>query len=241
MSDLIAVSDLHIGDKDFSENDFTYFLHKVANRTDRFVLNGDNFDCSKVGTEDAMEKARQINKYIDQLGCESVFILGNHDNSLKGFRDIKIGSNGMFKRQYNIEIAGIRYRFMHGHQYDEAWLKLKPVVSLYLRFQGWIEKTFKVKRLGSQKSLSGYSKGKVFLKYVDAIVEEAIEHNTDTDFLIIGHAHYYYLDLSTKPKILIIPDWINRRGFIEINGRDITVSAFHGDGASTITISNISL
>ena len=116
----IIVSDLHIGSRYFSHQDFERFLENIS-EDQELILNGDIIDNPKAHLNPPHQRILDLIKHISYRQ-KVVWVKGNHDN---GYISREFG-NVHFKHLHNIEH---RLLIVHGHDFDE----IMPGNQVFLR------------------------------------------------------------------------------------------------------------
>jgi UDP-2,3-diacylglucosamine pyrophosphatase LpxH len=176
---VIVVSDTHLGNETQSDKDFSKFidwiaeLEKEGGKTiksggkdillkppEKLILLGDILELWSPRDEDMkytmQEGVEPFGKLIG-LGCEKIFVLGNHDEGIAEYLDVAMKSKegkeikeNIFKinnadfriinRHYPedpedrtkgfLKIGNYKYFFIHGQQFDKLFIRLGPLASI---------------------------------------------------------------------------------------------------------------
>ncbi len=176
---VIVVSDTHLGSETQSDEDFSKFidwiaaLEKEGGKTiksggkdillkppEKLILLGDILELWSPRNEDikyTMQEGIEPFGKLVGLGCEKIFVLGNHDEDiadylnvamkLKEEKEIKENifkiNNAEFRiinRHYPedpedrtkgfLQIGNYKYFFIHGQQFDKLFIRLGPLASI---------------------------------------------------------------------------------------------------------------
>ena len=217
----IVISDLHIGSLFYNEDDLLSFLDGIE--CDQLILAGDIIDMIRVPvfTESAAKILLSIGEHSDVI-----YIVGNHDISMAGFVDQKIG--GMtFLDKYEFEDCGRTFRIEHGDEYEtgivhsEFWMK---IISL---FHDWLERTF------NWNLTSWYVSYKIKRRKLRRIWD-ILKWNNDVDVIITGHSHcpecIIWVDEEQSIKTYVnCGDWVSHTSYVEINDGIVRLKKYEQD------------
>ncbi|MFW9961690.1 MAG: metallophosphoesterase [Candidatus Thorarchaeota archaeon] len=135
---LVAVSDIHLGDRASNRTGFLDFIEQYLKPNARDIsevyLLGDILDLWRRNSFSVIRDNLEILKSICSLGFQVYYIVGNHDFVMtdvsgdEGINDIHSTlrngiANLTFSFSHRITNAGKRFRFIHGHQVD-YWYSL---------------------------------------------------------------------------------------------------------------------
>ena len=169
---VIIVSDVHLGGKGSNYPDFWDFLDWLTSLPatgKTFTCDGDEVTIKKPGTlvllgdilelwdpedddrNNVLTDVLEPLTILNSLGCDIIYVIGNHDEDLLDFKhvwrkkNVEFPSNGLFDivfRSYPRKIAGTEeikglqigkttYAFLHGHQFDrvQVFYKLSKFLS----------------------------------------------------------------------------------------------------------------
>jgi UDP-2,3-diacylglucosamine pyrophosphatase LpxH len=157
----VFVSDLHLGTASCRAHDFVQFLNHL--QTEYLFLVGDIFDFWKMGIFHPMKLGKLLGAGVlrrsqltvvqkllraDRHGVKTVFVPGNHDETLRDFVGARL-SNIMFLRDVVHETTdGRRFLVLHGDCFDgvirqHRWLSIlgthafEVVAKLSIRLDRW--------------------------------------------------------------------------------------------------------
>lgn len=130
---LVAVSDIHLGDRAANRTGFVDFIERYLKPNARDIsdiyLLGDILDLWRRDSSSVIRDNLEILRSICSLGFQVYYIVGNHDFVMTdiygdaGINDIHstLGNditNLTFSLRQRTMNAGKRFRFIHGHQVD---------------------------------------------------------------------------------------------------------------------------
>tara|TARA_Y100000361_G_scaffold48767_2_gene42316 strand:+ start:4725 stop:5387 length:663 start_codon:yes stop_codon:yes gene_type:complete len=204
----LIVSDTHIGSRFCKKDDLITLLKQT--RYDQLILNGDIIEFLKIPTFTPL--VIELLNSIDYTK-EIIYVIGNHDISLKGFVG-KAFKNVKFVREYCFEENGRKFRIEHGDKYEKGLVHFRHLMKLISVFQDVLEKIFNV-------NLSAwYSKLKFNRRKVKRLWD-IMDLNADVDVLIVGHTHVpevlIWIDEEEKIKTYVnTGDWVSHATYVEI-------------------------
>ena len=193
MSNVLVVSDVHLGSPVSKVKSLAKILKNE--KYDHLIINGDLFDNKHI--ERYKNRHWKILSLIRKISKNKkvTFIKGNHDIKSKNIIKI-LGLD--FVDEYELEINGKLFLFIHFHQFDPFIFKYPLITSIaeniYYFFQ-LIDRSRKFSRWVKRTS-------KRFLKVKDNIRIKAINHIKNTKYTGIfgGHIHFAetYKDLESN-------------------------------------------
>ena len=204
----LIVSDTHIGSRFCKKDDLITLLKQT--RYDQLILNGDIIEFLKIPTFTPL--VIELLNSIDYTK-EIIYVIGNHDISLKGFVG-KAFKNVKFVREYCFEENGRKFRIEHGDKYEKGLVHFRHLMKLISVFQDVLEKIFNV-------NLSAwYSKLKFNRRKVKRLWD-IMDLNADVDVLFVGHTHVpevlIWIDEEEKIKTYVnTGDWVSHATYVEI-------------------------
>lgn len=188
----VIISDLHIGSKYYKAEELASFLGEID--YDELILAGDIIDFIKVPV--FTERAQRIIENID-FSKRIIYVVGNHDVSLKGF----VGQTVMgieFMNEYVFEEGGRVFRIEHGDKYDSMGIIRYHVCMTVLSvFHHMLEDllSFNFTSWWTQYQIKKRKARRIW---------DILKWNEDADVFIMGHTHH--------PEGLV---WINEDGDIK--------------------------
>lgn len=214
--DIVVISDVHLGTYGCHAKELLKYLKSIKPRT--IILNGDIIDIWQFSKNYWPKSHMKIVRYL--MGCiskgvKTFYIPGNHDEMLRKFAGMKLGS---FRIENKIVLDlenGKKAWFFHGDVFDvtmqhSKWLaKLGAVgydiLILINRFFNFIsEKIFHKGKISLSKKIKNSVKSAV--KFINNFEQTAadIAISNKFDYVVCGHIH--------QPEIKTI---INHEGCIE--------------------------
>ena len=195
----IIISDTHIGTKFYKSNELLSFLKNED--FDELILAGDIIDFIKIPV--FTERCMKILSSIDYESKSIIYVVGNHDESLVGLVGKKF-FNIEFKKRYDFEEGGRKFRIEHGDQYDKGAIHNKIFVKILSVLQNILEFSL------SFDFTSWWTEIQIKKHKLRSIIN-ILRHHPKIDVFIMGHTHI--------PEALI---WVNEDGTIKtyINSGD---------------------
>jgi UDP-2,3-diacylglucosamine pyrophosphatase LpxH len=168
----VVVSDVHLGGEKSNDKDFRNFLFWLTTLTvdgQAFTCDGENLTIKRPGTivllgdilelwdpedddrNNVLTDVLEPLMILNDLGCDIIYVIGNHDEDLLDFKRVWRKKNGAFPsngsfdivfRSYprkiagteeikGLQIGGKTYSFLHGQQFDhsQVFYKLSKFLS----------------------------------------------------------------------------------------------------------------
>lgn len=218
----IIISDIHIGSKFYKSAELISFLKSV--QYDQLILAGDIIDFVKVPL--FSDRAIEIVEAID-FSKEIIYIVGNHDNPLKGFIGKK--AFGMkFVERYDFKENGRKFRVEHGDAFDgTVGVSNNLFLSLLSVSQNVLEHWFNV---NLTDWVTVWKKKKRKMKNIWDI----LNRNVDVDVFICGHFHtpesIIWIDEKQVVKSYMNSgDWVSHSTFITIEDGVARLQSYRSD------------
>jgi len=221
--DILVLSDIHLGTYGCRAQELLQYLHTIKPK--KVILNGDIIDVWQFRKyyfpKSHLKVIRMFLVWLTK-GIKVYYITGNHDEVMRRFKGIKIGSLSVLNSLV-IKEKGKSFWFFHGDVFDvtmkySKWLaKLGGVgYDLLIIINTLVNKIYKL--FGKGKiSLSGKVKESVknAVKYMNDYEETAISIAIDNGFdaVICGHIHQPTIRKATTPKGTV--DYLNSGDWIE--------------------------
>ncbi|HRG01399.1 MAG: UDP-2,3-diacylglucosamine diphosphatase [Bacteroidia bacterium] len=198
--DVLVISDIHLGTYGCHAKELLHYLKTVNPQT--LVLNGDIIDIWNFSKSyfpsGHMDVLRQIMKMASH-GTNIYYITGNHDELLRKYTDIQLGSFEVVDKLV-LNLDGKKAWIFHGDVFDSSTKgyakflaklggKGYDLLILINRFINWVLKLFgKEKMSFSKKVKDSVKKAVAFVNDFETTAAElAIEKNYD--YVICGHIH----------------------------------------------------
>lgn len=197
--DLVVISDVHLGTYGCHANELLQYLKSIKPKT--LILNGDIIDIWQFSKsywpESHMKVIRRIMKFITD-GVPVYYLTGNHDEMLRKFSDLNIGSFRLTDKLV-LELDGARAWFFHGDIFDvtmqhSKWLaKLGAIgydsLILLNSFVNWCLTLMKRGKMSFSKKIK--AKFKDAVKFINNFENTAAELaiGKGYSYVVCGHIH----------------------------------------------------
>ena len=198
--DIVVISDLHLGTYGAHAEELSHYLKSINPKM--IILNGDIIDMwqfSKSYFPAAHFNVLQILINKMNQGSQIIYLTGNHDDLLRKFSDLKLGSL-QIRDKLTLKINGKNYWFFHGDVFDVSvnyakWIarlggkgydlliRLNRLVNRVLKKYGQPPKSFSKKIKNNIKNAV-----KFISDFEKTTAELAIEN--DFDYVVCGHIHH---------------------------------------------------
>lgn len=211
MEKRIVIADLHLGDK------FSKYQHALAHlgACKEIIILGDCHDRQMGGDPSVFHAFLR-----ECLSCAEkvVYIEGNHEWLPFGPDPEPLLAEVHVCDHYDITLRGLRYRFIHGHQYDFIPGKL-PLLSWFIvQCQRVIDWIFRVNIKEWVRSLSWSQKS------MQKVEEKCLKDNQNhCDVLVMGHTHRPDIRLIENTQLVVAGDFIEDATWAEIHGGRISL------------------
>jgi UDP-2,3-diacylglucosamine pyrophosphatase LpxH len=235
--DIVVISDVHLGTYGCQAKELLKYLKSIKPKT--LILNGDIIDIwqfsKRYWPDSHMKILRKIMKFVLE-GVEVHYLTGNHDELLRKFADMHIGTFHL-QNKLVLELDGKKAWFFHGDVFDvtmqhSKWLAKMGAVgydSLILlnNLVNWCL-TF----LGKQKM--SFSQ-KIKAKFKDAVKFINQFEQTAADLAIEKGYHYVVCGHIHQPEITTIKnnegevvylnsgDWVESLTALEYNNKEWSI------------------
>ena len=206
MDKRIVIADLHIGDS------YSKYQHALAHLTacKEIIILGDCHDRQMGGDSQVFHAFLQECLRVAE---RVIYVMGNHEWIPSGpdpevlLREVHVCDH------YDITLKGLRYRFIHGHQYDFVPGKL-PLLSWFtVQLQRVIDRIF---RVNIKRWLRGFKSSQKKLQKVEAKCLKDNEKHCDV--LVMGHTHRPDICLVGNTQLVVAGDFIEHTTWAMING-----------------------
>ena len=200
--DILVVSDIHLGTYGCHAKDLLHYLKSIKPKM--VVLNGDIVDIWQFSKTYWPNSHMKVVKHLITWmgkGVKTYYVTGNHDEMLRRFEGLKMGSLHIVNKVV-LNLPGEKRAWIfHGDVFDvtmqhSKWLaKLGSVgydmLILINRFFNFIsEKVFKKGKLSLSKKIKESVKSAVsFINNFEQITAD-IGISNNFDFVICGHIHH---------------------------------------------------
>lgn len=199
----VFISDLHLGSKGCNSKNLLKFLKEIE--AEKIILVGDIVDFWAIKRKSFWPQSH--NNIVQQLlkisknGTKIVYIPGNHDEALRGYLNLTLGSNiEIVEEHEHVSEYGEKILCLHGDKFDIIMKNYKVLTffgdlgyTILLNLNPLISNVRK--RFGKKNSwsLSGFLKKKVKsrLAIMNRFEESAKDYATSKEYdsVICGHTH----------------------------------------------------
>ncbi|MXV15703.1 UDP-2,3-diacylglucosamine diphosphatase [Hufsiella ginkgonis] len=235
--DLVILSDVHLGTYGCHAKELLQYLKSIS--PGKLVLNGDIIDIWQFSKsywpETHMKVLRRIMKLVTE-GTPVYYLTGNHDEMLRKFSDMSIGSFHLLDKMVT-EVNGRKAWIFHGDVFDvtmqhSKWLaKLGAVgydtLILLNSLVNWCLKLAGREKMSFSKRVK--AKFKDAVKFINEFELTAADLAIDKgyDYVICGHIHQAEMRGITTEKGSVL--YLNSGDWVE----SLTALEFH-EGAWNI-------
>ncbi len=229
--DLVVISDVHLGTYGCHSKELLRYLKSINPK--QIILNGDIIDIWQFSKsywpESHMKVLRRIMKFVSD-GVPVYYLTGNHDEMLRKFADINLGSFRL-QNKLVLKLDGEKAWFFHGDVFDvtmqnSKWLaKLGAVgydtLILINSFVNWcLTKMGREKMSFSQKIKKQFKDAVKFINDFENIAAELAIDKGYT-YVVCGHIHQPEMrEISnSKGKVVYLNsgDWVESLTALEYN------------------------
>jgi len=220
--DLLIVSDIHLGTYGCQAKELLKYLKSINPKM--VVLNGDIIDMwqfsKKYWPKSHMQVINHIFKWI-RKGVKVHYITGNHDEMLRRFAGLKIGSLRIANKLI-LELEGERVWIFHGDVFDvtmqhSKWLTRLgshgyDMLILLNAFVNWISFKMGKGKISLSKTIKNGVKSAV--KFINNFEQTAsdIAISKNYQYVICGHIHHPEMKTISNQKgsvnYLNSGDWV---------------------------------
>ena len=220
--DLVIISDVHLGTYGCHAKELLSYLKSINPK--KIILNGDIIDIWQFSKsywpESHMKVMRRIMKFVSE-GVPVFYLTGNHDEMLRKFADIKIGSFRLLNKLV-LNLDGKKAWIFHGDVFDvtmqnSKWLaKLGAIgydsLILLNSFVNWFLTSIGREKMSFSKRIK--SKFKDAVKFINDFENTASDLAIDKGYkyVICGHIHQPEMRtiITAKGNVLYLNsgDWV---------------------------------
>jgi UDP-2,3-diacylglucosamine pyrophosphatase LpxH len=241
--DILVISDIHLGTYGCHAKELLFYLKSVKPKV--LILNGDIIDIWQFSKRYWPKSHMKVVRYFLNLinkGVKVYYITGNHDETLRRFSGLKMGSLKILNKLVLELDNGKKAWFFHGDVFDvtmkhSKWLaKLGSVgydtLILINRFVNFIsEKIFHQGKLSLSKKIKNSVKSAVkFINDFESVAAE-IGINNNYDYVVCGHIHHPETKIIQNSKgsitYLNSGDWIENLTSLEYNEGEWSIYHFN--------------
>ena len=220
--DLVIISDVHLGTYGCHAKELLSYLKSIKPK--KIILNGDIIDIWQFSKsywpESHMKVMRRIMKFVSE-GVPVYYLTGNHDEMLRKFADLKIGSFRLLNKLV-LNLDGNKAWIFHGDVFDvtmqnSKWLaKLGAIgydsLILLNSFTNWFLTSMGREKMSFSKRIKAKLKDAV--KFINDFENTASDLAIDKGYkyVICGHIHQPEMRtiISAKGNVLYLNsgDWV---------------------------------
>lgn len=240
--DILVISDIHLGTYGCHANELLYYLKSVKPKI--VVLNGDIIDIWQFSKRYWPNSHMKIIKHLFSWmgkGIKTYYVTGNHDEMLRKFEGLKMGSLSIVNKVVLTLSDGKKAWMFHGDVFDitmqhSKWLaKLGAVgydtLILINRFFNFISK-----KVFNKGKLSLAQKIKHSVKSAVSFINDFEQTSADIgiynkfDFVVCGHIHHPEMRTITSPQGSIVylnsGDWVENLSALEYTNGEWSIYKF---------------
>jgi len=204
---ILVVSDLHIGRNRHEGWKRAFALMEGREWSKIFVL-GDLFDLWQRPEVTMVDSTLAT---LSRLDANVVYTVGNHDEEV--VKEINHWDHKIEVCPHHTEeIAGLRFRFLHGHSVDRFYTCHRTLSRVITRFEAVVYSLFGWDIQEAARRLAG----KVIARARMGLHRRLVRANWDVDVLLAGHTHLP--GMSTIEGVLLVNagDWVHHQTYVTI-------------------------
>jgi UDP-2,3-diacylglucosamine pyrophosphatase LpxH len=243
--DLIVLSDVHLGTYGCRAKELLHYLKSINPTT--IVLNGDIIDIwqfsKRYWPKSHMKVVKQLMHWVTK-GKKTYYITGNHDEMLRKFEGLKMGSFTIVNKLV-LELEGKKAWIFHGDVFDvtmqhSKWLaKLGAIgydsliiINSIVNFIS--EKIFRKGKISLSKRIKNSVKSAV--KFINNFEQTSadIGISNQYDYVVCGHIHHPEIrEISNAHGSITYMnsgDWIENLSSLEYHNGEWKIYRFGEDG-----------
>ncbi len=229
--EVVVISDIHLGTYGCHAKELLKYLKSI--KPGKLILNGDIIDIWQFSKnywpESHMKVLRRIMKFVTE-GIPVYYLTGNHDEMLRKFADLKLGSFHLLNKLV-LPLGKEKAWVFHGDVFDitmqhSKWLaKLGAIgydsLILMNSFVNHVLTWMNREKMSFSKKIKGSIKNavKFMSDFENTAAELAAEKNYQ--YVICGHIHHPCIQEmnTTKGKVIYLNsgDWIENLTSLEYN------------------------
>lgn len=244
--DLLVLSDVHLGTYGCHAKELLQYLKSINPKT--IVLNGDIIDIwqfsKRYWPKSHMKVVKQLMNWVSK-GKKTYYITGNHDEMLRKFAGLKMGSFSIVNKLVLDLDNGTKAWFFHGDIFDvtmehSKWLaKLGAVgydtLIILNRVINFIsEKIFRKGKISLSKKIKNSVKSAI--KFINNFEQTSadIGISKNYDYVVCGHIHHPEIKTITNSEGAITylnsGDWVENLTSLEYHQGQWRIYKFAEDG-----------
>jgi UDP-2,3-diacylglucosamine pyrophosphatase LpxH len=240
--DILVISDIHLGTYGCHAKELLYYLKSIKPKI--VVLNGDIIDIWQFSKRYWPNSHMKIIKHLFSWmgkGIKTYYVTGNHDEMLRKFEGLKMGSLNIVNKVVLTLPDGKKAWMFHGDVFDitmqhSKWLaKLGAVgydtLILINRFFNFISK-----KVFNKDKLSLAQKIKHSVKSAVSFINDFEQTSADIgiynkfDFVVCGHIHHPEMRTITNSQGCIVylnsGDWVENLSALEYTDGEWSIYKF---------------
>jgi UDP-2,3-diacylglucosamine pyrophosphatase LpxH len=249
--DILVISDIHLGTYGCHAKELLHYLKSIKPKV--VVLNGDIIDIWQFSKSYWPKSHMKVVKHLFNWmgkGIKTYYVTGNHDEMLRKFAGVKMGSLRIVNKVVLDLPDGKKAWVFHGDVFDvtmqhSKWLAKMGAVGydtliLINRFFNFFsEKIFKRGKLSLSKKIKNSVKSAV--KFIDNFEHTTadIGINNQYDYVVCGHIHHPEMRTITTAKGSIVylnsGDWVENLSALEYVRGEWTIFKFKESDKADMT------
>jgi len=241
--DIVVISDVHLGTYGCRAKELLHYLKSIKPKT--IILNGDIIDIWQFSKKYFPKSHMKVVKHLITLmgkGVKTYYITGNHDEMLRKFVGLRMGSFRLVNKVILDLADGKKAWFFHGDVFDvtmqhSKWLAklgaigydMLIVINSLANFIS--EKVFKKGKISLSKKIKNSVKSAV--KFINNFEQTSADIGISNgyDFVVCGHIHQPEMREITNSEGSIMylnsGDWIENLSALEYAGGQWSVYRFN--------------
>lgn len=242
--DIVVLSDVHLGTYGCHSEELLRYLKTIKPK--KIILNGDIIDMWQFNKRYWPKSHMQVVKHITGLlakGVKIIYLPGNHDEMLRKFSGLKLGSFRIANKVVLNLKDGKRAWIFHGDVFDvtmqhSKWLaKLGAVgydtLILINAFVNWCLTKLGREKISLSKKVKDSVKSavKFINKFEDTAAEIAISN--EYDFVVCGHIHQPEMRqiITEKGSVMYLNsgDWVENLTTLEYHAGVWSIYRYQDD------------
>jgi UDP-2,3-diacylglucosamine pyrophosphatase LpxH len=184
-SDIIIISDIHLGSHICQHDKILHFLQSIEFRTNHLIINGDLFDNWNFTrlSHNHWKILKTIRKASEKI--HTTWIAGNHDGPADIISQLL---NIEFIEEYRFNNGEKEFIVLHGDIFDEYVSKYPRLAKLADFFYRIVQKLDPSLYLARKLKRSS----KTFLRAIEKVEKRALEYckHRNANVICVGHTHH---------------------------------------------------
>lgn len=232
--DIVVISDVHLGTYGCHAKELLKYLKSI--KPNKIILNGDIIDIwqfnKRYWPESHMKVLRKLMKFVSE-GIEVYYLTGNHDETLRKFTDLHLGSFHL-QNKLLLTLNGKKAWFFHGDVFDvtmqhSKWLAKMGAVGydtliLINSFVNWCLQLMGKQKMSFSQKIK--AKFKDAVKFINSFEQTAAElaASKNYQYVICGHIHHPEIrEMSTVEGTVLYlnsGDWVESLTALEYHKKE---------------------